>query len=129
VKSNYPPNTPAANRARRGIIAIAATTTLVPKLRGPVEYDHRYEIVTVTSVSRGGWVLRYRTAWGSEIDLRRFKLGNRPTIILASDVDTTAAEAVAKAHHWPGHPGQPQAFESLEAVREALAPLLRPADA
>lgn len=128
MKSNYPPNTPAANRARRGIIAIATTTTLVPNLRGPVEYRRRCEIVTVTSVSRGGWVLRYRTAWGNEVDLRRFGPANRPTLVLASDVDTAAAEAVAKAHHWPGHPDQPQAFDSLAAIREALAPL-RPANA
>lgn len=84
-----------------------------------------YEIVKITSVSRDGWINRYRDAWGSEVTFTKVRKAYAATSILVPDVDADEALAVASAHYWPGHPHQPKSYDALEDVRLALAPLHR----
>lgn len=121
---NGKPATRAAprNRARRGMVAVIrvrhATGT----------HGHTdYEIGVVTSVTYDGWVKRYRDAWGSEVDFGYKRRLYEAVAFLVPDADPVLAMEIARAHHWPGHPGQPQPFRRLDEVRIALEPSRRPA--
>lgn len=124
-----PPKSSPTIRARRGMTAILVKqhsewhrddnghllNTIRPE----------YEIVEVTSVSRDGWINRYRNCWGNEVAFNWARAAYAGYSILVPDVDTEQARAVATAHHWPGHPNQPKPYETLEEVKAALQPLRR----
>jgi hypothetical protein len=52
------------------------------------------------------------------------RLVNRFWVLSAKDVDVTGVLRAAKAHHWPGHPGQPMPFDSLDEAKSAARPYL-----
>lgn len=45
---------------------------------------------------------------------QRFGLARRTWVMSRKEIDVAAVMQAAKAHHWPGHPGQPQAFDTYE---------------
>lgn len=51
---------------------------------------------------------------------RELGVNQRRWVLSAKDVDVTAALTSAKAHHWPGHPDHPRAFDSYRDATRAL---------
>lgn len=76
----------------------------------------------VASATRDGLVKTWtRINWGETLDMTGHaeKIGNCGHWTLpAKVVDVTAVLTAAQAHHWPGHPGQPQAFASYDEAVE-----------
>jgi hypothetical protein len=108
--------------AHRGDVAVIETARYdVADGHENVRFD--VEITLITSVTKTGFVKEVRDAWGA---LRKVVPNRADTcvrVVPARVVDPGDALAAAKAHHWPGHPDQPQAFASFEEVRKVLTPL------
>lgn len=45
---------------------------------------------------------------------QRFGSAPRTWVMSRKEIDVAAVMEAAKAHHWPGHPGQPQSFETFD---------------
>jgi hypothetical protein len=101
--------------------------------QGAVEYT-TYNVGVVASATRDGIAKTWRrVGWGSALisgghaePLQNSRLVSRYWVMPAKRIDVEAALRAAKAHHWPGHPGQPKAFDSLDEARSALRPCLLP---
>jgi hypothetical protein len=124
------PTKQVANPAKRGDLAVLARTVVDHVIDKPGERrtERRTEAVicVVTAVRRNGLVLRVRDNWGSEREPKQDELVH---IMAADRVDVAAAYEAGQKHTWPGHPGQPKAYEGVEAARAALAPFRREASA
>lgn len=118
---------PAFTPAKRGMVLVHHETQRDYVTGQPVTERETFSIGQVTSVTRDGIVKRFRgVSWGEACEWsatdqdgpagRHF----RGRVLLAPDIDPAAAVRAAKAHHWPGHPGQPMPFSSLREVRDAL---------
>ena len=112
---------PAHTVAKRGMVLVHEITRRDYIIgEGPREHTD-CELGIVTSITRDGLVKRYRNAWGGEQDGPAGRMF-RGRVHLAPGIDPEPAMAAAKAHCWPGHPGQPKPYGSLAEVREALRP-------
>lgn len=113
-------------RARRGDAVVIAETHRDYVISGPgrreVTERTTYELGTVTSVTRDGYVKSWRLSWSESsrpIPDRRAGLWLMP----AADFDVAGCVAAANANKYPGHPdGLPKPFDSLDDVRAAMAP-------
>ena len=123
--------------AKRGMVLVhhIHTSEWVNGTEGPLGHIEghsvdrdEYRIGVVTSVTRGGLVMAFRTAgWGTDRlgtaepgpAVKRF----RGRIFLAPGIAAEPAIDLAKAHYWPNHPGQPAPWTDLDTVKHALATL------
>ena len=81
------------------------------------------ELATVTNITRDGQVKAFRSAWGGAPQPLDRVIGFKQLLVIPNAVVSNAdVMAVASAHHYVGHPGQPKSWDSLEEVREALKP-------
>lgn len=88
-----------------------------------------YTFGVVASATRDGVAKTWHSVgWGDELVSTGYaqpvasRLVNRYWIQPAKQVDVEAVLRAAKAHHWPNHPGQPRAFDTLdEAIEVAKA--------
>ena len=99
------------------------------KARGRTLPDVQTEYVfgMVASTTRDGEVRTWReTGFGDQLLMTAAQqIGrDRHWVLSAKMIDVAAALTAAKAHHWPGHPGQPQSFETFEQAHQAVLPLL-----
>jgi hypothetical protein len=124
--STTPPTKQIANPAKRGDLAVLTRTVVDHIIDKPGERrtERRTEAVicVVTAVRRNGVVLRVRDNWGSEREPKPDELVH---VMAADQVDVAAAYGAGQKHTWPGYPGQPKAYDSVEAARAALAPFRR----
>jgi hypothetical protein len=87
-----------------------------------------YGIGVVASASREGVVKAWSpVGWGGKLigpdgDPLR---GRRCWSLSSQEVDVAGALTAAKAHHWPGHPGQPKDFDTLAEAREVIRPFVK----
>ena len=114
-------------KAKRGdSVAIVKKTRDYVMGQGTTERTE-VTLAKVTSITRDGWVKAFTEYGWSEstsYPLERVISLGQALVIPASMIDPADVRAVAKAHHWPGHPDQPRPFDSLEEAREALRPHL-----
>lgn len=85
-----------------------------------------YQFGVVASATRDGLVKSFRSiGWGDDLLSESAELLRGRRCVVASRSDLTSVEGVlvsAKAHHWPGHPGQPMPFDSVEDARDVVRP-------
>lgn len=112
------------NPARKGDLVIIEETHRDYIIGEGTRERTSYSVAVVASATRDGRVKTYRgVGWGDEllstnaVPVRH----ERCYVASAGDVDIDATLRAAKAHHWPGHPGQPKAFDSLADVRAIVA--------
>lgn len=108
------------NAARKGDLVIVEQTRRDFIIGEGSRETTTFDIAVVASATRDGRVKTYRgVGWGDDlvssnaVPIRHERCYVSP----AADVDIDATMQAAKAHHWPGHPGQPKAFDSLDDVR------------
>jgi hypothetical protein len=110
-------------KAKRGDAIAIVTESRDYVIGRPSSTATRVEVGIVTSITRDGVVKAFRNTWSESPQPIERVVGFKQCIVIPSDVVSPAdVMTVAKAHHWPGHPNQPKAFDSLEALREALKP-------
>jgi hypothetical protein len=123
-------------RAKRGdliVIHTQSTDYSRGSRVGPVTTDE-WEVALVTSITREGWVRRFRRCEdldpGSKgHELARWGRVQDWSLVPLNRIDSQAALATAACHVWPGHE-MPMTYRSLEEVRAALRPhRIDPADA
>jgi hypothetical protein len=115
--------------ARKGDLVLIETSTRVYVVGQPSITRTEYQFGVVASATREGIVKSWQQiGWGDELlsgvahPIDR-TVGFRKAYVLPSaEIDVTAALQAAKAHHWPGHPGQPMPFDSLNDARECVRP-------
>ena len=85
-----------------------------------------FRVGVVASATRDGvaksW---FDIGWGDELlsgYAQPVRSGDRARVVSAKEIDVPAVLAAAKEHHWPGHPGQPMPFGSLDEVRDLARP-------
>lgn len=113
-------------RARRGDLAVLVCTRRDFVIGQGTTERTAADVVQVTSVTRQGLVKAVRSCWtdSCSVPLERWSFPGPEVYLVSQDrIDVVAAMELARQHSWPGHPNQPMPFESLEAVRQALAPL------
>jgi hypothetical protein len=98
--------------------------------RGVVERTS-YTFGVVASATRDGTAKTFHpVGYGDELvssshgEPVNSRLVSRYWVMSARDIDVTAVLRAAKAHHWPGHPGQPRPFETLDDAKAAARPHL-----
>jgi hypothetical protein len=98
--------------------------------RGVVERTS-YTFGVVASASRDGTAKAFhRVGYGDElvssghVEPVNSRLVSRYWVMSTRDIDVTEVLRAAKAHHWPGHPGQPRAFETLDDAKAVARPHL-----
>lgn len=113
-------------KAKRGDVAVLVTERRTYMIGQPSETRTAVDVFEVTSVTRDGLVKAVRSAWAGSAPTLLARMAPASVHLISQDT-VSAADAlrVAAAHHWPGHPGQPMAFDSLDEVREALRPLVK----
>lgn len=113
-------------KAKRGDVAILVTECRTYVIGQPSETRTAVNVFEVTSVTRDGLVKAVRSAWANSAPTMLARMVPATVHLISKDTISAAdALRVAAEHHWPGHPGQPMAFDSLDAVREALRPLVK----
>lgn len=80
--------------------------------------DTSYTFGVVASATRDGIVKTWQAVGYRDELLSTYAqpigTGERHWTMPRKAVDISAVLAAAKAHHWPGHPGQPRPFATLE---------------
>lgn len=113
--------------ARKGDLALIERQAVTYSTTEGRQVRTEYVFAVVASATREGVVKTYTQA-GSDCaqSMGRFYVERcfveRCFVMPAADIDVAAVIEAAKAHHWPGHPGQPMAFESIEVAREIARP-------
>lgn len=91
------------------------------------EVEKRYKFGVVASATREGEVKTWRqVGYGEEVTshyAQPIGYANR-WVLSAKAIDVVGALTAAKAHHWPGHPDQPRAFDSFDEARDLARPFL-----
>jgi hypothetical protein len=84
-----------------------------------------YRFGIVASATREGLVKTwYSVGWGDElVSDSEQPIGFQNRLVASQkDVDVNGVIKAAKAHHWPGHPHQPKAFDSLSEAQAIAKP-------
>ena len=111
--------------ARKGDLIVVECVSHSYAVKGPRTVNTTYRVGVVASATRDGQVKTWQAnGYGDQL------LSGYPQPIRydhnwttsAKEIDVDGALGAAKAHHWEGHPGQPQDFDTLEEVRVALRP-------
>jgi hypothetical protein len=113
-------------KARKGDLVLIERTERSYVIGQPSTESTTYEFGVVHSATRDGIVKTWSSlAYGDELihDYGRpLTHRERAYVMPKSDIDVTAVLEAAKAHHWPGHPGQPMPFDSIEEAKETARP-------
>jgi hypothetical protein len=96
-----------------------------------------YSFGVVASATRAGLAKTMRqVGYGDEllssaaVPVPEQSFRDKRVYIVARDaIDVDGVLRAAKAHHWPGHPGQPKAFDTLSEARECARPFAHDAAA
>lgn len=91
----------------------------------------KYEFGVVDSATREGFVKTWRAVgYGDALTSDGYtqKIVTYPIerwwVMTAKTIDVEGVLRAAKAHHWPGHPGQPKAFDTLDEAKQVAKPFL-----
>lgn len=116
-----------AVKAKRGTWLAVVVTETTYYIGQPNETRERIYLERVTSCTRDGYVKDCEDVRGYKST--RWQTG-RVLVIPADVVAPEDVRRVALAHHYPSHPGQPMPWDSLTALRSALARYrIQPTDA
>jgi len=91
----------------------------------------RVELGIVTNITRDGLVKKFRAAAYQDSSPRTLDtvIGFQRTLVIpTSQISTQDVEAVARNHHFDGHPGQAKPFSSVDEAKAALKPYVIGAD-
>lgn len=111
--------------ARKGDLIVVECVSHSYAVKGPRTVNTTYRVGVVDSASRTGTVKTWRAVGYGDQLLSSYAQGvkyDKHWVMSEKDVDVDGALGAAKAHHWEGHPGQPQDFDTLDEVRAALRP-------
>ena len=113
-------------KARKGDLVLIERTERSYVIGQPSTERTTYEFGVVHSATRDGVVKTWSSlGYGDELVSsygRQMTHRERAYVMPKSDIDVAAVLGAAKAHHWPGHPGQPMPFDSVEEARELARP-------
>jgi hypothetical protein len=108
-------------RVSRNCYSLAAYAEAKAAGRTLPDVETDYQFGVVASATRDGQVKTWRSiGWGDEL----LNASDQPIrydrrwVKSAKCVDVTGVLVAAKAHHWPGHPGQPMPFDTFEQARD-----------
>lgn len=130
------------NKARKGDLilvervshnhwSLAAREEAKAAGRTLADTDITYEFGIVASATRDGVAKTWQSLGYGDALLSGYaedvksRLVNRYWIQPAKRVDVEAVLRAAKAHHWPNHPGQPKAFDTLDEAKAVAKPHLK----
>lgn len=106
--------------AKRGDLVVIESTHTDFVIGSGSSKRQTFEIGIVTSIDRQGIVQRIKDAWGSP---RRLYSWERVYIASKTSVHAEQAHEAAQTQHtYPGHPGQPMPFASLDEAKAFLTP-------
>lgn len=112
--------------ARKGDLVLVERTQRTYVIGQPTEERTTYHFGVVHSATRDGQVKTWSSlGYGDQLVSeygQKLSTGERTYVLPQAEIDVTAALTAAKAHHWPGHPGQPMPFDSLEEARDTVRP-------
>lgn len=115
-------------KARKGDLVLVERTERSYAIGQPTTERTTYTFGVVHSATREGVVKTWSpVGYGDQLVSDYGQQIGRDTayVMPKSDIDVTGVLGAAKAHHWPGHPGQPQPFDSLDAAKNAARPFKR----
>lgn len=98
------------------------------------ETETSYQFGVVDSATRDGVIKTWREVGygddlltgGRALPFLTFDSFVRCWVLSAKKVDVDAVLRAAKAHHWPGHPGQPKPFDSFDEAQQIALAAARP---
>lgn len=113
-------------KARKGDLIVVERTECDFVLGQPTERT-TYQLGMVASATREGVVKSwFRPGYGDQLvnEYQSVLARNERAayVVPKSGIDVAAVLTAAKDHHWPGHPGQPMPFDTVEEVREIARP-------
>lgn len=113
--------------ARKGDLILVETVHRDYVIGQGARVSTEYQFGVVASATRDGMVKTWAAVgWGDDLvstDFRGRWVGQdiaraaRYWVVPKADVDVDGVLAAAKAHHWPGTPGQPKEYDSLDEAR------------
>jgi hypothetical protein len=113
-------------KARKGDLVLVERTDRTYAIGKDNTARTTYHYGVVHSASRDGVVKTWSAlGYGDDMvsDVGQ-KVSHRETVRVMprAEVDVDAVLHAAKAHHWPGHPGQPMPFDSFDEARDVARP-------
>jgi len=112
--------------ARKGDLVLVETVERSYRIGAPSTETTSYSFGLVHSATRDGVVKKWSgVGYGDELvsDVGvKLRPGQRIWVLPKTEIDVAAVLQAAKTHHWPGHPGQPMPFESLDEARDVARP-------
>jgi hypothetical protein len=119
-------------KARKGDLILVGTVHASYVIGQGRQETLSYDFGVVASATRAGLAKSWRQlGYGDEllggavvpVPAQSFS-DKRVYVVSASAIDVDAVLRAAKAHHWPGHPGQPRGFDTLSGARECARPFV-----
>lgn len=113
-------------KARKGDLVLVERTERSYVIGQPSTERTTYEFGVVHSATRDGVVKTWSNiGYGDELVSvygRPLTRAETTYVMPKSDINVTATLEAAKAHHWPGHPGQPMPFDSIDEAKDLARP-------
>ncbi len=117
--------------ARKGDLILVEVTERSYAIGQPNTERTTYRFGVVHSATRDGEVKTWsQVGYGDQLVSdygQKLHRGERAYVMPKAGIDVPAVLRAAKEHHWPGHPGQPMPFDSIDEAREAARPFKRAA--
>jgi hypothetical protein len=108
-------------KAQRGDLVVVHRTQSIT-FTDRVERRDEFRVGRVTNITRDGAVKKWAPVGFGETPVEVDRVRDTVRVAGQRTVDVDAALDAARAHHYDGHPEHPKPFDSLEEVRELLAP-------
>lgn len=116
-------------KARKGDLVLVERTERSYVIGQPTTETTTYMFGVVHSATREGVVKTWSpVGYGDQLlsDYgQQLTRDQRAYVMPKADIDVSGVLGAAKAHHWPGHPGQPMPFDSIDAAKSAALPFKR----
>jgi len=128
----YTPGRMSDMQAKRGDLIVRVSTPHTHTIGSATQARTRVEVLEVTSVTRDGMVKAARNVADdslASVPRERWRDVQQIYVIPAADINKQAVVEAVKSHHYPGHPDQPQPFDSVAEVKALLRPHLAKAGA
>jgi hypothetical protein len=110
-------------KARKGDLIVVERVSRSYVIGAPSVETTDYAVGVVASATRDGDVKTWRALGYGDALLSDYAQGvkyARRWVVSSKEIDVEAALRGAKANHWPGHPGQPRPFDSLDEVKAVV---------
>ena len=108
-------------KARKGDLVLVEITQRSYVIGRPSEESTTFHFGVVHSATRDGLIKTWSSVgYGDELVSdygRKLNRGERAYVMPKASIDVDAVLRAAKDHHWPGHPGQPMPFDSIEDAK------------